>query len=58
MSSKERILEAVRQMPDTATFDEIVERILLAEELEVAIREIERGEGVEYEAAQRIIRTI
>lgn len=55
MSTKERILELVRQMPDTATFDEILERIQLIEYLQLAVREIERGEGVELEAAKRQI---
>lgn len=55
MSTKERILEAVRQMPETVSFEEILERLVLIEELKAAVTQIDAGEGISYEEAKRRI---
>jgi predicted transcriptional regulator len=43
MSTKERILEAVRQMPESTTYDQAIERILFLQELEASIAEADAG---------------
>ena len=55
MSTKERILEAVRQMPEIVSFEEILERLVLIEELKAAVTQIDAREGISYEEAKRRI---
>lgn len=53
MSTKERILELVKQMPETATYEQAVERILVLQELEASLQEAARGEVIALEEVER-----
>ena len=49
MITKDKVLELVEHMPDTFSVDDLVERILILEKIEKAQKEIENGEGMEWE---------
>lgn len=52
---KERILEAVRDLPDDATVEDIMERLYFLAKLEEGLRQAEAGETVSQEEARRRI---
>ncbi|MBS1500952.1 MAG: hypothetical protein JST32_02735 [Bacteroidetes bacterium] len=49
MITKDKVLELVEHMPDTFSIDELVERVLILEKIERAQKEIENGEGMDWE---------
>lgn len=49
MITKDKVLELVEHMPDTFSVDDLVERILILEKIEKAQKEIENGEGMDWE---------
>ena len=49
MITKDKVLELVEHMPDTFSIDDLVERILILEKIEKAQKEIENGEGMDWE---------
>jgi predicted transcriptional regulator len=53
MSTKERILEAVRQMPESTTYDQAIERILFLQELEASIAEADAGDVFTLEEVEQ-----
>lgn len=54
--SKERVLEAVRELPDDATVEDAMERLYLLSKVEEGLRQAEAGETVSAEEArQRIL---
>ena len=49
MITKDKVLELVEHMPDTFSIDDLVERVLILEKIEKAQKEIENGEGMDWE---------
>lgn len=49
MLSKNTVAALVEHMPDTFTVDDLVERVLLLQKIERAQKEIEDGEGMNWE---------
>jgi hypothetical protein len=49
MLTKNKVAALVEHMPDTFSVDDLVERVLLLQKIEQAQKEIENGEGVDWE---------
>ena len=49
MLTKDKVEALIEPMPDTFTFDELAERILILQKVEQAQKEIENGEGMDWE---------
>jgi hypothetical protein len=49
MLTKDKVKELVDHMPDTFSVDDLVERVILLQKIEVAQKEIENGEGIDWE---------
>jgi len=49
MLTKDKVEALIEHMPDTFTFDELAERILILQKVEQAKKEIENGEGMDWE---------
>lgn len=48
MSDRERVIQAVEQMSDSATFDEILDQLRLLESVEKGLAQSEAGEGIPH----------
>ncbi|MGH9341168.1 MAG: hypothetical protein ACRD1R_16615 [Acidobacteriota bacterium] len=53
--AKERVLEAVRDLPDDATVEDVMERLYFLAKVEEGLRQAEAGETVSHEEAKRRI---
>lgn len=49
MITKDKVIELVEHMPDTFTVDDLVERVLILEKIGQAQKEIENGDGMDWE---------
>ena len=49
MLTKIKVAALVEHMPDTFSVDDLVERVLLLQKIEQAQKEIEDGEGMDWE---------
>ncbi len=57
MSAKEAVIEIVQQMPDDLTFEEILYRLYVREQITEGVRQLDAGEGIPHEEAmQRLSR--
>jgi predicted transcriptional regulator len=56
MSDRELVLDAVQEMPETASLHEIVDELLLLDEVKKRLAKSERGEGgVPHEEAVKML---
>jgi hypothetical protein len=53
MITKGRVIELVKHMPDTFSVDDLVERVLILEKIETALKESENGEGMDWEDVKK-----
>jgi len=53
MLTKDKVKELVEQMPETFSVDDLVERVLLLQKIETAQKEIENGEGLDWEDVKK-----
>ena len=51
--TKERVLEAVRELPDDATIEDAMERLYFIAKVEKGLRQAEAGETMSHEEAKR-----
>ncbi|MGF7040929.1 hypothetical protein [Mucilaginibacter lappiensis] len=49
MLTKDKVKELIDHMPETFSVDDLVERVFLLEKIESAQKEIENGEGIDWE---------
>jgi hypothetical protein len=49
MLTKVRVIELVDHMPDTFSVNELIERVALLQKVEQGQKEIENGEGIDWE---------
>ena len=49
MLSKDKVKELVDHMPETFSVDDLIERIFLLQKIEAGQKEIENGEGIDWE---------
>jgi predicted transcriptional regulator len=53
--AKERVLDAVRDLPDDATVEDAMERLYFLAKIDEGLRQAEAGETVSHEEAKRRI---
>ncbi|MDB4924206.1 hypothetical protein [Mucilaginibacter sp.] len=53
MLTKDKVAALVEHMPDTFSVDDLVERVLLLQKIETAQKEIEDGEGLDWEDVKK-----
>jgi len=44
MVTKEKLLESIKQLPDTFTVDEIIDRVLLLDKIEIGLEQSDNGQ--------------
>jgi len=49
MLTKDKVKELVDHMPETFSVDDLIERIFLLQKIESGQKEIENGEGIDWE---------
>lgn len=52
-TTRDRIIEALRDLPPDATFDDAVERLLFLAKIEAGLAELEAGNGVPHDEVKR-----
>jgi predicted transcriptional regulator len=51
--TRDRIIEALREMPPDATIDDAIERLLFLAKIEAGLNELDAGQGIPHEEARR-----
>jgi predicted transcriptional regulator len=54
-SIKERVIEAVRELPDDATVEDAMERLYVLAKIQKGLEQAEAGQTVSHEEAKRRI---
>ncbi|MBK6512146.1 MAG: hypothetical protein IPG64_21505 [Haliea sp.] len=54
-SPKQDALEAIRQLPDTVDFEEIVYRLYVLSKINQGMKEVDEGKGISHEELVREI---
>lgn len=57
MLTKDKVAALVEHMPNTFSVDDLVERVLLLQKVEQARKEIENGEGMDWEDFKKEMET-
>ncbi len=52
-NTRDRMIEALRELPPDATVDEAIERLLFMAKIETGLAELDRGEGIPHEEVKR-----
>jgi predicted transcriptional regulator len=53
MTTKQEIIAAIQKLPDDATFEDAIERLLFLESIERGIKQADAGQVVSHEEAKR-----
>jgi predicted transcriptional regulator len=54
-TARERILEALQDLPDDATFDDAIELLVFLAKIDAGLAELDAGEGIPHEEVKRRI---
>ena len=52
-TDKQRAIEAIRSLPDTATFDEAIERLCFIAKIEEGLRQSREGEVASHDEVKK-----
>ncbi len=52
-TKKQKVLEVVRRLPDDATFDDAIERILFLAKIEKGREQADRGETISHDEVKQ-----
>lgn len=53
--TRERMIEAIRQLPEGASVDDAIERLVFLAKIEEGLAQLDRGEGIPHdEVKQRL----
>ena len=52
-TSRDRILEALQDLPADATFDDAIERLALLAKIDAGLAELDAGQGILHDEAKR-----
>jgi len=52
-TAKDRILEALRDLPADATVDDAIERLIFVAKIEAGLVELDAGQGIPHEEVKR-----
>ena len=50
---RDRIIEALRDLPPDATYDEAIERLVFLAKIDAGLTELDAGKGVPHEQAKK-----
>ena len=50
---KDRILQALEELPSDATFDDAIERLVFLAKIDAGLAELDAGKGVPHDEAKR-----
>lgn len=53
INSRDRMIEALRELPPDATVDDAIERLVFLAKIEAGLAELDRGEGIPHDEARR-----
>lgn len=56
MTAKEEIMALLEQLPDNATIEDAIERLVILYKLQQGLEQLDNGEGIPHEEAKRRIR--
>ena len=51
--TRDRIIEALREMPPEATVDDAIERLVFLANIEAGLNELDAGKGIPHDEAKR-----
>ena len=52
-NSRDRMIEALRELPPDATVDDAIERLVFLAKIDAGLAELDRGEGVPHDEVKR-----
>ena len=52
-TARDRILEALQDLPDDATFDDAIERLVFLAKIDSGLAELDAGKGVPHDEVRR-----
>ena len=52
-STRDRILEALQDLPPDATFDDAIERLVFLAKIDAGLAELDAGEGIPHDEVKR-----
>ncbi len=52
-TARERILEALQDLPDDATFDDAIERLVFLAKIDAGLAELDASKGIPHEEVKR-----
>ena len=52
-TTRDRILEALQDLPPDATFEEAIERLVFLAKIEAGLVELDAGEGIPHDEVKR-----
>ena len=53
MTTKQAVIEAIQQLPDESTIEDVMEELYIRQKIERALKQIENGEGIPHEEAKK-----
>ena len=51
--TRERMIEAIRELPPDASVDDAIERLVFLAKVEEGLAELDRGEGIPHDEVKR-----
>ncbi len=51
--TRDRMVEAIRELPADATVDDAIERLVFLAKIEIGLAQLDRGEGTSHDEAKR-----
>jgi predicted transcriptional regulator len=52
-TTRDRILEALQDLPDDATLDDAIERLIFLAKIDAGLAELDGGQGIPHEEVRR-----
>ena len=56
MTVKEEVLELMEQLPDDASIEDAIERLIVLYKIQQGLEQLDKGEGIPQEEARKRIR--
>ena len=53
LTARDRILEALQGLPEDATFDDAIERLVFLAKIDAGFAELDAGEGIAHDEVKR-----
>lgn len=51
--TRDRIIDALRELPDDSTVDDAIERLVFLAKIEAGLLQLDRGEGIPHDEVKR-----